>query len=487
MAMIVGRHYRAFAGMANWLLLACLFLLFSSATLAQDANPSDTLSPGADVPKTEQASEKEPQTNFPHSDTKRWWISGQINVISQGHASFHALYSGTNSLKPIGEIATSRIYSLYTALRLTNSSDFVFDAEEASGTGISNSVGLAGYPNIDVVRIPGEGSPLSTAPYVARAIFRYVFPLSDEAEDADVGPLGILRSLPVRRLQFRIGKLSLADFFDVNPVGSDSHFQFMNWTLVNNGAWDYAADTRGYTYGAVLEYDDRAWAVRFAEAMMPTVANGIALDGDLSRARGENLEFEFRPSLIAQAPLQVRLLSYVNHANMGDYREAIDLFLAGKTPTPDIVATRQRGRVKYGFGINLEQQLSANLRAYGRFGWNNGTTESFAYTEVDQSFSLGADYGGDRWYRHHDKVGLAFVTNGISGDHREYLKLGGLGFLLGDGTLTYGREDIFEGYYNAHLWRGIYGALDVQHISNPGYNRDRGPVFVPAVRLHIEF
>jgi carbohydrate-selective porin OprB len=142
--------------------------------------------------------------------------------------------------------------------------------------------------------------------------------------------------------------------------------------------------------------------------------------------------------------------------------------------------------VKYGFGVNLEQQLSANLRAFGRFGWNEGRHESFAYTEVNQTFSLGADYAGERWHRRHDKVGLAFVTNGISGDHREYLKLGGLGFLLGDGNLTYGRENIFEAYYNAHFWRGVYGAIDIQRISNPGYNRDRGPLLVPGLRLHIE-
>lgn len=171
---------------------------------------------------------------------------------------------------------------------------------------------------------------------------------------------------------------------------------------------------------------------------------------------------------------------------MGDYREAVDLFLAGRTPRPLIENTRGQGRAKYGFGINLEQQLSANLRAFGRFGWNEGRHESFAYTEVNQTFSLGADYAGERWHRRHDKIGLAFVTNGISGDHREYLKLGGLGFLLGDGNLTYGRENIFEAYYNAHFWRGIYSAIDIQRIVNPGYNRDRGPVLIPGLRLHVE-
>lgn len=484
--MTFGRGRRAWFRFGRWILLVTAAVVYSSVVRAQDANPSDTVPANTGPPKSEQAPERDPETIFPHSDTSRWWLSGQVNIISQGHGAFPALYSGPHSLKAKGEVATSRIFTLYTAARLTNSSDVVFDLEEAGGNGISNSLGLAGYPNIDVVRIPGEGTPLSMAPYVARVIFRYVFPLSDETEDADVGPLGMLKSLPVRRLQFRAGKLSLADFFDVNDVGSDSHLQFMNWTVVNNGAWDYAADTRGYTYAAMLEYDDRGWAIRFAEALMPTVANGIALDGDLQRARAENLELELHPSLIARKPAEVRLLSYVNHANMGDYREAVDLFLEGKTPRPIIEDTRQQGRVKYGFGINLEQQLSDNLRFFGRFGWNEGRHESFAYTEVNQTFAFGGDYAGDRWHRQHDKVGVAFVTNGISADHQEYLKLGGLGFLLGDGTLNYGRENIFEEYYTAHFWRGIYGALDLQHIANPGYNRDRGPVLVPALRLHIE-
>jgi len=423
---------------------------------------------------------------FPHADTSRWWVSGQINIIPQGHGDFPALYSGPESLNPKSEFRASRIFTLYTAARVTNRSDIVFDLEEASGNGISNSLGLAGYTNIDVVRVPGQGTPLSTAPYMARAMFRYVFPLGQKTKEAEPGPLGVLRSLPLRRLEFRAGKFALADFFDVNPVGSDSHLQFLNWTMVNNGAWDFAADTRGYTYAAMLEYDGGAWALRFAEALMPTVANGIALDGNLRRARGENLELELHPRLLVQKPAEVRLLSYVNHANMGDYRQAVDLFLEGKTPRPIIEGTRQQGRVKYGFGVNLEQPLSANLRAFGRFGWNEGRHESFAYTEVNQTFAFGADYAGVRWHRRHDKIGAAFVTNGISGDHQEYLKLGGLGFLLGDGTLRYGRENIFEGYYNVHFWRGIYGALDLQQIANPGYNRDRGPVLVPALRLHVE-
>ena len=137
--------------------------------------------------------------------------------------------------------------------------------------------------------------------------------------------------------------------------------------------------------------------------------------------------------------------------------------------------------------MNAEQELSTSLRAFTRLGWNDGRNESFAYTEVDRTASFGADFAGDDWRRKHDKLGAAFVLNGLSGDHRQYLALGGQGFLLGDGHLTYGQEKIFEGYYTAHLWRGVLGSLDLQHINSPGYNRDRGPVCVPAGRLHVDF
>ncbi len=373
--------------------------------------------------------------------------------------------------------------TLFTGLELTHSTEILFDPEITQGHGISDALGLAGFTNLDVVRNPDLGS----APYIARVMIHQIIPLSRESSAQPRGPLSLLTQLPVRRLELRGGKMALTDFFDVNAVGGDDHLQFLNWTDVNNGAYDYAADTRGYTYDVMLEYDDRAWAVRFAEALMPKVANGIQLDWNVRRARAENLEIELHPHVFAARPTAVRLLSYVNHANMGDYREAVALFLAGKTPQPIIEDTRRQGRIKYGFGVNLEQQLTASLRAFARFGWNEGRHESFAYTEVNQAFNLGADYRGDRWRRRHDKIGVAFISNAISKDHQEYLRLGGLGFLLGDGNLNYGRENIVESYYDAHFWRGVYGAFDLQHINNPGYNRDRGPVWVPALRLHVEF
>jgi high affinity Mn2+ porin len=283
------------------------------------------------------------------------------------------------------------------------------------------------------------------------------------------------------------GKFGTADFFDVNSAGSDSHLQFLNWTVDNNGAYDYAADTRGYTFGAMIEFQDRAWGVRFGELLMPKVANGSRLQWDLTRARAENVEFEFRRSLVAGRTGVLRLLAFVNHANMGLYRRAVGDFLAGRQLVPDITAHPMQTTVKYGFGLNGEQQLNERLRVFLRLGWNEGQHESYAYTEVDSAVLTGIDYRGDAWRRKLDKVGLAFASNGLSKDHALYLKLGGQGFLLGDGHLNYGHEQIVEAYYNIHVWRGLFAAANLQHINNPGYNRDRGPVVVPGVRVHVEF
>jgi carbohydrate-selective porin OprB len=266
----------------------------------------------------------------------------------------------------------------------------------------------------------------------------------------------------------------------------------MNWTVDNNGAWDYAADTRGYTYAAVAEYDDKDWSARYALALMPTVANGIDLDWNLRRASGQNWEFELRKPLLgrllpADRKGAVRILSYVNHAHMGLYRDANKAFLAGEGTRPVIQNVEKFGAVKYGFGLNAEQELTSNLRAFTRIGWNEGQHESFAYTEDDQTVEFGGDYSGRAWSRPYDKLGVTFVSNAIKKDHQDYLKLSGLGFLLGDGKLNYGRENILEGYYNVHTWRGVYYALDLQYIDHPGYNKDRGPVLVESVRMHVDF
>jgi carbohydrate-selective porin OprB len=172
---------------------------------------------------------------------------------------------------------------------------------------------------------------------------------------------------------------------------------------------------------------------------------------------------------------------------MGSYREAVNAFLSGADKKPTITLHEHFGALKYGLGYNTEQELTANLRVFGRFGWNEGQHESFAYTEVDQTVEAGADYYGTRWRRPVDKIAIAVVSNAIKRDHQNFLRLGGDGFLLGDGDLNYGRENIVESYYNWHAWRGLFYAADVQFICNPGYNRDRGPAWVGSARMHVDF
>ena len=329
---------------------------------------------------------------------------------------------------------------------------------------------------------------LSHAPYVARLEIHQVVPLSDDwiAND-DRGPISSLAFVPRHRLEFRIGKMSTADLFDINPVGSDSHLQFMNWTVDNNGAFDYAADTRGYTYGFVAEYQGPRIEARFGEMLMPKVANGIDLDFDIAKSRGENLEIEIKVNTRPNWKGTLRLLGYQNHANMGSYREAIDAFLNTTDPRPDITIHRHGGTVKRGVGVNVVQEVAGAARIFGRLGWSDGDSESFAYTEVENTIAVGGDIGGSFWQRPSDKIGLALVSNGISSAHQQYLRLGGLGFLLGDGNLAYAREKIVETYYNAHIWRGAFVAGDVQFIVNPGYNADRGPVWIFSLRAHWEF
>jgi high affinity Mn2+ porin len=442
-------------------LLTALILLCSPSAFAQDA--------------TTPANEQESFWN-------RFWISAQGNFIRQQHPTFYAKYSGPNSFQPGAEHATSRVETLYTGFRITKQLEILCDVESAGGAGLSSALGIAGFTNVDVVRNPTLGED----PYVSRVMLHYTLPLSKKTTETTRNPLALASTVPVRRLEVRLGKMSTVDIFDLNSVGSDSHLQFMNWAIVNNGAYDYAADTRGYTYGLILEYYATSWAARFGEMLMPTVANGIQLDWNLVRARGENFEVEHRTNWLSERATILRALGFINHANMGSYRDAINSYLSGKDTAPDVTLYRKQGRVKYGFGFNAEQELNSVWRAYGRLGWNDGANESFAYTEIDRTAQIGSDLRGNLWHRSQDKLGAAFVANGVSGDHRRYLALGGLGFILGDGGLNYGLEKIFETYYTAHLWRGISAAFDYQHVTNPGYNRDRGPADVFGVRVHVE-
>ena len=469
---------------------ALLLLTVSLVANAQEQKQVDgrsAIAPSAPMPEDDAA-----PTMLPHPENSRYLITGQANIIFQAHGPFHSPYEDVNSFLGRGEYKTSLLGTLFLGAQLRNdpktNTDVIFDLESSGGRGISEALGLAGFTNLDVVRNPNLGS----TPYMARVQLHQTIGFTDKLVDGTRTQFALATQVPERRLEFHVGKMSLPDYLDINSIGTDSHLQFLNWTVDNNGAWDYAADTRGYTFAIVTEYDDKDWSARYALALMPTVANGIDLDWNLRRASGQNWEFELRKPLLgrllsADRKGVVRVLSFVNHAHMGLYRDANKAFLAGEGTRPVIQDHEKFGAVKYGFGLNAEQELTENLRAFTRIGWNEGQHESFAYTEVDQTVEFGGDYSGRRWSRPYDKVGVTFVSNAIKKDHQDYLKLGGLGFLLGDGKLNYGREDILEGYYNMHAWRGIFYALDLQYINHPGYNQDRGPAPVESIRMHVDF
>jgi high affinity Mn2+ porin len=443
-------------------------------------------------PSPESAPDQGAPTMFDHSDTSRYLLGGQANIIFQAHAPFHSPYSGPNSFLSRGEYKTSLIGTIYTGFELNAkpryATDAIFDVEAAGGRGLSEALGLAGFTNLDVVRNPTLGS----TPYLARYEVHQVIGLSDKLVDSSRSSFSLQPALPDVRFELWVGRMSLPDLIDLNSVGTDSHLQFMNWAIDNTGSWDYAANTRGYTDAVVAEFTYLDFTGRYAVAAMPTVANGIDLQYDFHRASGQNVELELRggPGTAHYnfgRKGAVRVLGFVNHADMGDYRQQNQLYLEGVTKTPEITAHPLQTTVKYGVSGNFEQEVIANGRIWGQFGWNEGQHESFAYTEIDQTIAVGGDYAMGKFGRLNDKFGITFVTNAIKKDHQWYLQHGGMGFLLGDGNLNYAREDIVEAYYNYHAWKGVYYALDEQFVAHPGYNQDRGPVMVESVRMHVDF
>ncbi len=349
--------------------------------------------------------------------------------------------------------------------------------EIAGGEGLSGVEGLAGFPNGDITRVTST----IPKPYLSRIFLRQTWGLGGNSEAVESGPNQLGCRQKESRLVISLGKISLPDLFDTNAYSHDPRTQFMNWALMDLGTWDFAADTRGYTWGVAVELNQPRWALRFGSFMVPKTANGLALDRHLRRNHGENVELERRYKLRGEAG-RVSLLGFANHANMGDYREA----LRRSSGIPDITQTRRPGTPKYGLGLNAEQALTRDLGAFMRLGWDDGKTETWAFTEIDRTFHLGLQFKGRRWGRPQDIIGVAGLNNGLSKDHRDYLAAGGSGFQLGDGRLNYSAERILEAYYAFKPLKVLTLTLDFQRAQNPGYNRDRGPVSIWAVVFHWE-
>jgi len=413
-------------------------------------------------------------------ESERWNLFYQATSIGQYHGTFHSPYSGPFSLQDYMERDVSLTTTLFFGLRLERNTVLYFNPEIAGGRGFSGVDGLANSSNGELPRVASA----TPKPYVARLYVSHDFPLGHEMESFESEENQLAGQRPTKRYTVTAGRFTLTDFFDNNRYSHDPRTQFMGWAVMFNGAWDYPADVRGYTWGWVHELHTRHWSFRYASAAMPRVANGLRFDRRLFRNRGDVFEGEYRYMSLGHAGT-IRLLNYENHADTGNYAEAIrQAELSGGSP--DVTSTRRNGTLKYGFGVNLEQEISKNIGVFGRLGWNDGKTESFAFTAIDRLATAGVSIAGERWHRPFDTAATELTVGGISGVHALYLARGGYDFLIGDGRLRYGPEYISETYYSARMFPGVFASFDLQHVSNPAYNRDRGPVWIPSVRLHIE-
>jgi high affinity Mn2+ porin len=410
-------------------------------------------------------------------------LGTQLTVIAQRLGSFDAPYSGPMSLVATGDHALSHTYGIYLGARIAPRLDGYLDVEMARGSGISHASGLAGVTNGDVLR---QGTAdLGNGPYVARAFLRFIQPIGADGDSAARGIDQLAERVPARRIELTAGKFAVSDIFDVNRYANSTRTQFMNWGLFQNTAWDFAADTRGYTNGLALSWVTPGIALRAGSFQMPRQANGNVFDSDLRQARGDNVELTLNALPKGGA---FRLLAWQNHARMGDYRVALSRAEATNT-RPDIVADDTPGRRKRGVGLNVEQPLAdgGETGAFLRWGHDDGTTESFAFTEVETHLSGGVQVAGEHWGRGFDRIGVAVLRHAINDAHRAYLAAGGTGFLLGDGALRYGAETFVESYYRAQVGPFVQIGPDVQFVRNPGYNRDRGPAVVTSLRANLRY
>jgi high affinity Mn2+ porin len=418
-------------------------------------------------------------TRYFLSDTSITTFHFQFTTISQYHPAFYAAYSGQNSLSTNAEQETSVTSTIFAGIRLWQGASLYFNPEMSGGNGFSGVTGIAGFTNGETPRI---GTPASSIT-IARGYIQQSLALSNAGnEHLPDGQNQLAMDLPRDRVTITFGKYALSDLFDNNSYSHDPRGQFQNWALMENGAWDYPANTHGYTYALTLEAKYADWSLRACTAAEPTAANGPTLTYE-SGAHGETVELEHRHNLSGDSGV-IRVLLYNNTADMGNYDEAL---AHPVNDTPNVVSTRQLGRNKYGFGLNVEQSLSTNIGAFLRAGWNDGRNETWAFTEIDRTMSLGLSFSGAIWHRDKDVFGIAGVVNGLSQDHERYLAAGGYGFIIGDGALDYAPETILETYYLFPLTDAFILTADYQFVANPAYNAARGPVNVFSARAHVEF
>jgi hypothetical protein len=406
-------------------------------------------------------------------------LHAQSTYTWQHKPGFPAAYSGPKSLTPDAASSYSLTGTLFVGAKITDTLEFYMNPEAAQGVPFSDLQGVAGFTNAELARTSGP----HLKAYLARAFFRKTWNLAGELEPEPSAQNQLAMAYAPERVVLTAGVISVLDIFNVVEYSRDPRTQFLNWSSLTYGAWDYPADARGYTGGVALEYLSPRFSLRGGWFAGPKESNGLALDYSLGKFYGSVLQLEVPLGL--DRPGSVQLLGFLNHANMGSFDEAIALGAQTGT-TPDLTLVR-RPRSKWGFGITVQQELAENTGGYVRAAWNDGRTETYMFTEIDRSIAAGVLVQGKDWGRPRDGAGIAAYVNMLGGSHRRYLELGGEGFFLGDGRLNYAPESTYEAFYSFNVIGRLWLSADYQYQVNPGYNRDRGPAQYIGFRLHADF
>lgn len=428
---------------------------------------------GADLPNREVFTK-----GIPALDSGDFNVHGQATLVTQYALPFRAPYRGQNSLDSNSGRETFDV-DLYLGYRAWQGAEIWINPEIDQGFGLSGTFGVAGFPSAEAYKV-GAAYPYARIP---RAFLRQTIDLGGEVQKVDAGINQFAGTQTTDRLVITVGKFSVVDIFDSNKYAHDPRGDFLNWTLVNTGAFDYAADAWAFTYGAAVEWYMGQWTFRAGVFDGPLVPNSTDLDPTFGQFQMVG-EIERRYELGGQ-PGKIAVTGYLTRARLGSFQDAVNL--AALTGAPADISAVRSYISKPGIAANLEQQIFPGVGLFARAGYNRGNLEAYAFTDADATLSGGASLSGKLWGRPDDTLGLAGILNTISSVHQAYLAAGGYTALIGDGILPHpGPEKILEAYYSLPIYSWQL-TLDYQFITNPAYNRDRGPVSVVAARMHAQF
>jgi len=449
-----------------------LFLSASAVAhgLADVSSPEHDSIPDVQVEESSPAPVAQEQTS----------LHGQITYVFQSHPSFKSPYSGENSLYAGRSGKETTDLTLFAGTRLWRGAELYFNPEIDQGFGLSNTLGVAGFPSGEAYKV-GSASPYLRVP---RLFIRQVFDLGGATESVDAQANQLSGTRTHDNLVLTAGKFSVVDIFDTNDYAHDPRYDLLNWSIIDAGAFDYAADAWGYTYGAAAEWNTGDWSFRGGVFDLSSFPNAKTVERNFG-------EFEMVGEVekhyqLDGHPGKVKILGFVNRGRMARYDDAVRL-ANDSAGIPDVAAVR-RFASRTGFAVNVEQEVAQGIGAFARASANDGSKEAYEFTEINRSIAGGLSIKGARWGRPNDTFAIGAAINRLSDPAKRYFAAGGLGILIGDGRLPNpGQEKIAETYYALPVIDHVTFAADFQYVVNPAYNRDRGPVSIIGVRLHGEF